>query len=54
MLLGDRALHRQLEAAPLAHAGELVEAEPGQAGHHGLALRVQDLGLGHNLDEWRS
>ena len=51
VLLGDRAVHGQLEAAALTHTGELVESEARKAPDDGLALGVKNLGLGHDLDD---
>ena len=51
MLLGDGAVHGQLEATALPHPGELLEAEAGKASDDSLALGVKNLGLGHDLDD---
>ena len=50
-LLGDLAVHLELEALALADVADPLEAEPGQRTVHGLALRVEDLGLEHDVDD---
>ena len=49
--VGHLALDLELEPLALAGAGELGEAEPGQGAGDGLALRVEDLGLRHDVDD---
>ena len=41
----------ELEALALADVGDAAEAEAGQCTEHRLALRVEDLGLGHDVDD---
>ena len=50
-VVGDLAVDLELEALALADVGHAREAEPGQGAEHGLALRVEDLGLGHDVDD---
>ena len=51
MLLGHVALDAQLEALALAHRGELLEAQAWEGAGHGLALRVEEFGLRHDVDD---
>ena len=48
-----RHLTLDLELEPLALPGgaELAEAQPGQRTGHGLPLRIEDLGLRHDVDD---
>ena len=41
----------ELEPLALADVGHAGEAEPGQRAEDGLALRVEDLRLGHHVDD---
>ena len=50
-LVGELAVDLELEPLALADVGHAVEAEPGQRAEDGLALRVEDLGLGHDVDD---
>ena len=49
--LGELTLELQLEALALADVEDTVEAQARQGAEHGLALRVEDLGLGHDVDD---
>ena len=50
-LVGDLAVHGQDEALALPHVGELVEPQPRQGAGDGLPLRVENLGLEHDVDD---
>ena len=50
-LVGELAVDLELEALALADVADPGEAEPGQRAVHGLALRVEDLGLEHDVDD---
>ena len=47
----DLALDLELEPLALPDGGDAVEAEAGQRLRDGLALRVEDLGLEHDVDD---
>ena len=49
-LLGDLALHLELEALALADPGEALDLLVGERPDDRLALGVQDLRLGHDVD----
>ena len=49
-LLGHLAVDREFEPLALADSAERGEAQPGQCTDDGLALRVENLGLGHDVD----
>ena len=49
-LLGHLAVDGQFEALALADSAESGEAQAGQRTHDGLPLRVENLGLGHDVD----
>ena len=48
------AVDLELEPLALADVGDAVEAEPRQRAEHGLALGVEDLALGHHVDDDRA
>ncbi len=50
-VVGDLAVDLELEALALADVGHTLEAQAGQGAEHGLALGVEDLGLGHDVDD---
>ena len=50
-LVGDLALDLELEPLALAYVAHAGEAEPRQRPVDRLALRVEDLGLGHDVDD---
>ncbi len=50
-LVGQLAVDLELEPLALADVGDAGETEPGQGAEDGLALGVEDLGLGHDVDD---
>ena len=50
-VVGDLAVDLELEPLALADVGHALEAQAGQGSEHGLALRVEDLWLGHDVDD---
>ena len=50
-LVGDLAVDLELEPLALADVGHALEAQAGQGAEHGLALGVEDLWLGHDVDD---
>ncbi len=48
---GDLAVDLELEPLALAHVADAGEAEPRQRAEHRLALGVEDLRLGHHVDD---
>ena len=50
-VVGQVAVDLELEPLALADVGDAVEPEPRQRAVHGLALRVEDLRLGHDIDD---
>ena len=48
-LVVDGVVDVELEVLALAHVGDPGDAEPGQRARDGLALRVEDLRLGHHV-----
>jgi hypothetical protein len=47
----DLALDGELEALADAHGREVLDAEPRERTRHGLALRVEQFGFGHDVDD---
>ena len=50
-VVGDLAVDLELEPLALADVGHPCEAQAGQGAEHRLALRVEDLWLGHDVDD---
>ena len=50
-VVGDLTLDLELEPLALPDVGHAVEPQPGQGAEDGLALGVEDLGLGHDVDD---
>ena len=50
-VVGDLTGQLELEPLPLADVGHAGEAEPRQGAEDGLALGVEDLRLGHHVDD---
>jgi hypothetical protein len=50
-LLGDLAVEGELESLALTDVAHALEPQARQRTEHGLALRVEDLGLGHDVDD---
>ena len=50
-VVGDLAVDLELEPLALADVGHALEAQAGQGAEHGLALGVEDLWLGHDVDD---
>ena len=50
-VVGDLAVDLELEPLALTDVGHALEAQAGQGSEHGLALRVEDLWLGHDVDD---
>ena len=47
---GHLAVDRQFETLALADRAEAGEAQPGESANNRLPLRVQNLGLGHDVN----
>ena len=47
----DLALDGELEALADADGGEVLDAQAREGAGDGLSLRVQQLGLGHDVDD---
>ena len=49
--VGDLTVDLELEPLALTDVGHTLEAQSRQRAEHGLALGVEDLGLGHDVDD---
>jgi hypothetical protein len=51
VLVGDLTVDGEDEPLPLPDVGDPLETQPRQGTGDGLALRVEDLGLEHDVDD---